>query len=124
VSANKKEDAAELLGISKFTIRGWIFRFSLETSSAQERAVNEGTDLPEGYNVESVYRVTAKARLQEILKAHRGNRTAAARALGVGRRTLHHKLAEFGLRHRDKLVSNELVREQVERLDQAPKLEA
>jgi DNA-binding protein Fis len=110
VTSNKKEDAAKLLGISKFTIRGWIFRFSLETTGAQERVVSEGTDLPEGYNVESVYRVTAKARLQAILKAHRGNRTAAARALGVGRRTLHHKLAEFGLRHRDQA--------------QAPKLEA
>ena len=38
-----------------------------------------------------------KRMIQDALKLHEGNRTAAARQLGISRRTLHRKLNEYGL---------------------------
>ena len=39
-----------------------------------------------------------KRMIQDALKVHEGNRTEAARQLGISRRTLHRKLNEYGLR--------------------------
>jgi len=39
-----------------------------------------------------------KRMIQDALKVHEGNRTEAAKQLGISRRTLHRKLNEYGLR--------------------------
>jgi len=36
-------------------------------------------------------------RIAQALREHRGNRSAAARALGIGRRTLYSKMEKLGL---------------------------
>ena len=36
-------------------------------------------------------------RIARALRAHKGNRSAAARALGIGRRTLYTKMEKLGL---------------------------
>ena len=59
-----------------------------------------------GYFYEDVMEIYALAKLDEAekelivkaLKASGGNRTEAARQLGISRRTLHRKLNEFGIR--------------------------
>jgi DNA-binding NtrC family response regulator len=38
-----------------------------------------------------------KAAIESALKAAGGNRTHAAKALGISRRTLHNKLNEYGI---------------------------
>jgi two-component system response regulator HydG len=38
-----------------------------------------------------------KAAIEGALKASSGNRTHAAKALGISRRTLHHKLRQYGI---------------------------
>ena len=35
--------------------------------------------------------------IRYTLVAHRGNKTKAAAVLGIGRKTLHRKLAEYGI---------------------------
>ena len=47
-----------------------------------------------------VLRDTERQLIEDALRQHRGNRTQAARHLGISRRTLHRKLNQFGLRSR------------------------
>ena len=41
--------------------------------------------------------LAAAWRITEALQQHRGNRSAAARALGIGRRTLYAKMERLGI---------------------------
>jgi len=54
----------------------------------------ETSDRPKEFNLESL----SKQTIVHALEATRGNRTEAARQLGISRRTLHRRLNEFGLR--------------------------
>ena len=45
-----------------------------------------------------VLRDAERQLIEDALRRHKDNRTAAARDLGISRRTLHRKLNEFGLR--------------------------
>ena len=49
--------------------------------------------LPIGSTVEDAEREL----IRYTLAAHRGNKTKAAAVLGIGRKTLHRKLAEYGI---------------------------
>jgi two-component system response regulator HydG len=58
----------------------------------------EGTTSPEGKEADLNLKDLSKQTILKALEACRGNRTEAARQLGISRRTLHRRLNEFGLR--------------------------
>jgi DNA-binding NtrC family response regulator len=60
----------------------------------------EGGDSPQGPLTMMVARATAELERTAItaaLRQHRGNRSQAARALGIGRRTLFNKMQQYGV---------------------------
>ena len=59
----------------------------------QESTVGDGNDASE-LNLTNL----SKQTIMKALEACRGNRTEAAKQLGISRRTLHRRLNEFGLR--------------------------
>jgi DNA-binding NtrC family response regulator len=51
----------------------------------------------EGLPLRDFLAITEAWRIARALRDHRGNRSAAARALGIGRRTLYTKMEKLGL---------------------------
>lgn len=51
----------------------------------------------EGLPLRDFLAIAEAWRIARALRAHRGNRSAAARALGIGRRTLYSKMEKLGL---------------------------
>jgi DNA-binding NtrC family response regulator len=62
-----------------------------------QRELGRAAPAPAGETLDAHRRSAEKKALEEALSRARGNRTQAARLLGVSRRTLYNKLAEHGL---------------------------
>jgi DNA-binding NtrC family response regulator len=52
---------------------------------------------PQGTTLRAFVELAEAWRISEALREHRGNRSAAARALGIGRRTLYTKMERLGV---------------------------
>lgn len=65
-----------------------LYRRSLEADGASSLALRDWVERAEAW------------RIAQALREARGNRSAAARALGIGRRTLYAKMEKLGLRPR------------------------
>lgn len=65
----------------------------LRDLEGEARARNGGRPLP----LRDWVAMAEAWRIAEALREARGNRTAAARALGIGRRTLYSKMEKLGL---------------------------
>lgn len=63
-----------------------LLRHARSRTNGQRVTLRRFVELAEGW------RITAS------LREHRGNRSAAARALGIGRRTLYTKMEKLGIR--------------------------
>ncbi len=87
---------------NKLTIRALDARSAFHTEREFERFLNHARDhLEESERPASLRAWTDLAetwRISEALRECRGNRTAAARLLGIGRRTLYAKMDKLGIK--------------------------
>ena len=72
-----------------------IAELSLEELEAQVRRANGGQPVP----LRDWVALAEAWRILQALREIRGNRSAAARTLGIGRRTLYSKMEKLGLTH-------------------------
>ncbi len=70
-----------------------IAELQLDELEREARAANGGRPLP----LREWVALAEAWRIAQALRDARGNRTAAARALGIGRRTLYSKMEKLGL---------------------------
>jgi len=70
-----------------------IAELRLEDLEANARRANGGSSLP----LRDWVALAEAWRIAQALRETRGNRSAAARALGIGRRTLYSKMEKLGL---------------------------
>ena len=62
-----------------------------------EIGLDEITRTAEGLPLRDFLAIAEAWRIARALRDHRGNRSAAARSLGIGRRTLYTKMEKLGL---------------------------
>ena len=67
------------------------------TAPVAEIGLDEIARSAEGLPLREFLAIAEAWRIARALRDHRGNRSAAARALGIGRRTLYTKMEKLGL---------------------------
>jgi len=72
-------------------------RFSKDGAPVAEVALEELARTADGLPLRDFLAIAEAWRIARALRDHRGNRSAAARALGIGRRTLYTKMEKLGL---------------------------
>jgi len=79
-----------------------ILMGSLPQTDIPEVGLDTGFDAqPKGYPVDWTLEQVKQAHIERVLESHGGNRTAAARELGVSRKTLERRLGPGGQRPSD-----------------------
>ena len=72
-------------------------RIQRNTAPVAEVGLEEIARSAEGLPLRDFLAIAEAWRIARALRDHRGNRSAAARALGIGRRTLYTKMEKLGL---------------------------
>ena len=72
-------------------------RLSRSAAPVAEVGLEELAKTAEGLPLRDFLAIAEAWRIARALRDHRGNRSAAARALGIGRRTLYTKMEKLGL---------------------------
>jgi DNA-binding NtrC family response regulator len=91
---NTLESLVVLSGRTLLTAEDLPEKFFREASSEEDEDDDGGDSRDADLNLKDL----SKQTILKALEACRGNRTEAARQLGISRRTLHRRLNEFGLR--------------------------
>lgn len=86
--------AAAVLKMQRKTLAFWAKQYGLKTL---EDCVARALPGPIEITVREAYRRYERSRIEDALTAHNENRSATARALGIGRRTLITKIRLHGL---------------------------
>jgi DNA-binding NtrC family response regulator len=72
-------------------------RFTKEAAPVADVGLEELARTADGLPLRDFLAIAEAWRIARALRDHRGNRSAAARALGIGRRTLYTKMEKLGL---------------------------